>query len=635
MNNAKSYIDNLNAEELEVFKSISEQAKSGNTNLLNELYSIDYEEIPVTIDQFLEDDRYLGLVYNQGKLIYPFWRQTLRKIFHENADNAFEIIFTGCIGSGKTTIATIGMLYLIYRTMCLRDPQKFYGLAANSPIAFACMNLTLELANSGMYTTIVEAMKMSPWFQERVDIRGKYDYSVQLPKNLQLTCASQTQHTIGKNILGSILDELNFSNAPKGSKNSVIDMYNNIRRRLESRFLKQGRIPGFLFMVSSKNNELSFLEQYIDTIRGNKTALIIDKAIYEIKPPETYMGPRFSVAVGDKTKASRILDDSEDAEMLRSMGYKIIHVPIEYRTAFEQDINEALKDIAGESSVTTNKLIPYAGKIESTINHNRRSPFMVDEIILDLNSPDEIKDFLDDIRILKNDIHIPRFLHCDLGLKNDRTGLSMVHSDTQTSVERYTMDGKILSLIEQHYVQDFSIGIKASAGSEVPIYKIRNFILWLATSLGLHIQLVSFDGYQSSDSLQLLKIAGIDTKLVSVDRTVDPYMNLKACILENRLELYNYPLLTRELYDIEYDPRLNKVDHTLTGSKDIADSLCAALWDAQEYYTSQATKVPSVVQHDNVKQAVDFLTKLNQKRWASNNSSTSSDDAWIIGDYKQ
>ena len=92
MNTALSYIDNLSTDELATFKLISSKAKSGDLSLLNALYMVDYEEIPVPIDQFLEDERYLGKVYDHGKLIYPFWRQELHKIFHDNADNAFEVI---------------------------------------------------------------------------------------------------------------------------------------------------------------------------------------------------------------------------------------------------------------------------------------------------------------------------------------------------------------------------------------------------------------------------------------------------------------------------------------------------------------------------------------------------------------
>lgn len=622
-------VQNLTETERTVLGSIIRQIKTeGNFSKLDELWKVDYEEIPVSIDRFLEDDMYMGKVFQNGKLIYPFWRDQLRYIFEENPDNAFEIIISGAIGTGKSTISAIGMMYLIYRTLCLKDPQKFYGLTANSPIVFVCLNLTLELAYNGLYSMIVEAIKLSPWFQEKVDIRGRYDFSIEFPKNLQLITASNVQHTIGKNVLGCIMDELNFSNAPKGSKNSVLDMYRNIRRRLESRFLKQGRIPGFLFLVSSKNTEYDFLEQYIQTIKDNKTAYLIDKAVYDIKPPETYVGTKFKVAVGDKTKSSRIISDQEDINTILELGYKVIEVPTEYRIAFEQDINDALKDIAGISSVSTSKLIPYAGKIEACINKSRNSPLLVDEITLSLDTKESIKDYLDDLRILKKDLHIPRFGHIDIGIKGDSLGFCLVHAANTVSVERYSKDGKILSFLENKYQADLELRVRPLSGSEVPLYKIREFILYLVTSLGINIQMLTFDGFQSSDSIQLLKTAGMNVGLLSVDRTDEQYLNLRSCILEGRLDLYDQPTLIKELYELDHDIKNKKVDHPIDGSKDISDALCGAVWNAQKYYAEK--KQTNVVQHQNVKQAVEFINTMNKKRWIDDKTILT--DNWLFKD---
>lgn len=622
-------VQNLTESERAILDSMLKNvSKDGDFKAINDLWSVDYEEIPVSIDTFLEDDYYMGKVFQNGDLIYPFWREQLRYIFEENPDNAFEIIISGAIGTGKSTVSAIGMMYLIYKTLCLRDPQKFYGLTANSPIVFVCLNLTLELAYNGLYSMIVEAIKLSPWFQDHVDIRGRYDFSIEFPKNLQLITASNVQHTIGKNVLGAILDEMNFSNAPKGSKNSVLDMYRNIRRRLESRFLKQGRIPGFLFLVSSKNTEYDFLEQYIQTIKGNKTAYIIDKAVYEIKPPETYVGTKFRVAVGDKTKSSRIIGDLEDVEAIKSLGYQVIEVPTEYRIAFEQDINDALKDIAGISSVSTSKLIPYAGKIEACVNRERRSPLLVDEITLSLDTNEDIKDYLDDLRILKRNLHIPRFGHIDIGLKGDSLGFCLVHAANTVSVQRYSKSGQILSFNENKYVTDLELRIRPLSGSEVPLYKVREFILYLVTTLGINIQMLTFDGFQSSDSIQLLKTAGMNVGLLSVDRTDEQYLNLRSCILEGRLDIYDQPTLIKELYELDHDIKNKKVDHPIDGSKDISDALCGAVWNAQKYYADK--KQTNVVQHQNVKKAVEYLGNLNKQRWANSNGNMDPEDSWIL-----
>ena len=120
-------IANLNSEEKDLFYAIlsaSNNSPSLDLSPIENLYRVDYDEIPVSIDEFLENDYYLGKVYNNGKNIYPYWRKFLHNFFHDNPDKSFEVALTGAIGVGKTTIASIALIYLMYRTMCLKDPQK-------------------------------------------------------------------------------------------------------------------------------------------------------------------------------------------------------------------------------------------------------------------------------------------------------------------------------------------------------------------------------------------------------------------------------------------------------------------------------------------------------------------------------
>lgn len=56
-----------------------------------------YEEIPVDVDTFLESSNYLGNTTNNGKAIYPTWRQVIRDIF-EDPYKYTTIVLTGCIG---------------------------------------------------------------------------------------------------------------------------------------------------------------------------------------------------------------------------------------------------------------------------------------------------------------------------------------------------------------------------------------------------------------------------------------------------------------------------------------------------------------------------------------------------------
>ena len=111
-------LNNLTEDErkaaLEILKQISD---NGISDRLNSLMLEDWAEIPVDIETFLHDRRYLGnALYDQeGKFtLFPYWEQKLKEIFPTNTTTRFNtIIFTGAIGLGKSTIAVICLLYFV------------------------------------------------------------------------------------------------------------------------------------------------------------------------------------------------------------------------------------------------------------------------------------------------------------------------------------------------------------------------------------------------------------------------------------------------------------------------------------------------------------------------------------------
>ena len=86
----------------------------------------------------------------------------------------------------------------------------------------------------------------------------------------------------------------------------IMDVYTNIRRRMESRFMVQGKCFGMLFLVSSKATESSFLESYIaDQVKKGYPIYVVDQPLWKVKPA-AYSGKMFKVAVGNKYVRSRV-----------------------------------------------------------------------------------------------------------------------------------------------------------------------------------------------------------------------------------------------------------------------------------------------------------------------------------------
>lgn len=71
----------------------------------------------------------------------------LKDLFPDNITTKYNtLILTGSIGLGKSFIAVVCLLYLLYRMLCLRDPYSYYGMQPIDKITFSMLNITLDAA---------------------------------------------------------------------------------------------------------------------------------------------------------------------------------------------------------------------------------------------------------------------------------------------------------------------------------------------------------------------------------------------------------------------------------------------------------------------------------------------------------
>ena len=98
-----SILNTLSPEEREYTLSIlKEYSQKGNSNKLNSLILEDYNEVPVDIETFVDDNNYLGNAWHDAQgnsKLYPYWRKELRKIFPDNLTTSVNnAIFSGSRG---------------------------------------------------------------------------------------------------------------------------------------------------------------------------------------------------------------------------------------------------------------------------------------------------------------------------------------------------------------------------------------------------------------------------------------------------------------------------------------------------------------------------------------------------------
>ena len=145
-------LNNLSRKEQELaLKILKEMSENGNSQIYEDLKYAEYKEIPVDIETFLTDDRYLGQAWKDttGKLkLYPFWLERLKEIFPDNVSTNYNTLLeSGARGIGKSEVACgcVGT-YLMYRVMCMKNPNAFFHLKQTEKICFAFMNIKLALA---------------------------------------------------------------------------------------------------------------------------------------------------------------------------------------------------------------------------------------------------------------------------------------------------------------------------------------------------------------------------------------------------------------------------------------------------------------------------------------------------------
>ena len=184
---------------LEILKEYSQH---GSSKKLDNLIYSDYKEAPVDIETFLHDPQYLGrgLTNEEGKFtVFPYWVDTLKKLFPSNLDLAYNtLILTGPIGIGKTIVAVIAELYMLYRMMCLKDPYLHYGLQPIDKISFGFINVTLDAAKGVAWDKCQNLIQSSPWFMAHGSLNRSANPTWRPNEGIELIAGSRNNHIIGR-----------------------------------------------------------------------------------------------------------------------------------------------------------------------------------------------------------------------------------------------------------------------------------------------------------------------------------------------------------------------------------------------------------------------------------------------------
>lgn len=564
---------------------LKEIAEYGESPTYEDVWLADYKEIPVDKETFLTSSEFLGNSNNNGKSIYPVWMDVMKEL--EAAGNQYnEIVLTGATRTGKTSTAVSDACYQLYRLMCLRNPQEYFSLKAVTRISVFFFNLTETLAKGVAYKEFISTLQTSPWFNSHGHFTKSETNPTYLPEGglIEVTYGSAASHALGKATYLVVFDEVNFGNAGVKdvlkAKKTMKEKYDTLVARVTGTFVKNGECFGRIYVISSKREDSDFMEEYVQSQKeaGNEHMYVFDKPQWEVWPADKYSSNRtFKIALGGRHLRSFVVPDDQATEAgyaeLERLGYRLLDVPEDNKVRFLADFDVALRDIAG---ITVQGSMSFITQdvIDSCIGE-RINPFATD--ILEIGTKDSltIESFFDRSKVDSRLLRIPIYIHLDLSLTTDRSGISGVGLSGRQDTD---VDGKRLSVPTFSHI--FSVAIQAPRGDKVPYMKIFQFLVWLRDSCKMNIKLITRDQYQGEYIAQLLEAHRFDVDKISLDRTPDGYLSLRSVLLEGRMDMLHMNLLEDELIHLQRDPGTGICDHPAGGSKDVSDSFAGAVWSA-------------------------------------------------------
>lgn len=477
------------------------------------------------------------------------------------------VFITG--NSAKTTTALYTNAYQLYLMSCYKSPHTMFNLDSTSEILFIFQSMNATLSKELDFERFKSICQQSYYFTTVFPFDKTLKSTLKFPNKIEAKPVTSDGGAIGQNVVSGLIDEVNFmaiiERSKKATGGGTYDqakaIYDSVSRRIKTRFLNNGGMPGMLCLVSSKHYPGEFTDLKLEEAKTDPTIYVYDKRVWEVKPSGTYSGEWFYIFTGDETRKPKILEETDPVH--DDDRHLVLRVPMEYRRSFERDMIGALRDIAG---VGTLARYPYIFNSDALMACFGKVPSLLSL---------EEHDFRDEStgftaypsRITNPDC--PRWVHIDLSISGDSTGVACGHVTGFTKTE----SGDMLPNIQL----DFILRVNPPPGGEIIYSKIRS-LLYKLRELGLPIRWVSFDGFQSVDNTQILRSKGFTTGYISMDTSLQPYEMTKTAFYDGRVSAPTHRVCQKEFLSLEKLANKQKVDHPPSGSKDCSDAVAGVVY---------------------------------------------------------
>jgi hypothetical protein len=539
----------------------------GLDDLLELLEDSEFEETPVDLEEFVTSKDYLGLpplseeqyrLVSSSTQIYK--KDTLIRLYGEDEgyrrfkNTVFEVIAQWGKGSGKDYCSAISVARVVYLLLCLKDPAGYYGKSEGDSIDILNVAINSDQAKNVFFKNFKRIIEKSSWFE------GKYTptaQAIEFDKNI--TCYSghsQRESWEGYNMFMVILDEIagfamenTTGHVAAATAQAIYDMYQG---SVISRFPEFGK----LVLLSFPRYKDDFIQKrYKEAVANVVTTKKSITLKVDVDLPDGTEGNEFTIE----------WDYDEVVAYNEPRVYAIKRATWEVNPTwklqdamplFLKDPVDALSRFACMPPEAIDAFFKSREKIETAfskadIAHDSQGRFQ------QRFQPDPDKTY---------------FVHVDLAYKHDHCAVAMAHVERWERISMgnsYTEPGPVV-------VVDCVKYWTPRTDANVNFDDVRNYILNLRRR-GFNIKLVTFDRWNSVDSIKMLNDSGMKADRLSVNKK--HYDDLALLVQEERIKGPEIKLLIDELLELRI-MKGEKIDHPRKGSKDLADAVAGAVFNA-------------------------------------------------------
>lgn len=564
-----------------------------------------FEETPADLEEFVTSEDYLNLpqlseyqyqsiksmtqIYKKETLINWLGEEEAEKRWNQTCK---EVILQIGKGGGKDFISTIGCAYVVHLLLCLKDPAKYYGKPPGDSIDIINIAINAVQANRVFFKGFKRIIEKSPWFQGRYIPKAN---SIEFDKEITVHSGhSESESWEGYNVMIAVLDEISGfeleNTTGRQSPKTSAAIYKMYRASVNSRFPDFGKI----IMLSFPRFKNDFIQQkYNDAVAEKETIVRSHTFKIDTDLPDGHDGNEFTIEWEEDHVVSYALPyifalkrPTWDFNPVRSIK--------DFTIAFYDDPLDSLMRFACMPPEATDAFFKSREKIEKAFSSPKLA---VDSSgrFADWFNPEEDRQY---------------FVHVDLAQKHDNCAVALAHVEGWVQMK---IAGTMTEAAPRVVVDAVRYWQPTSTNS-VDLSEVKDYIISLRER-GFNLNIVTFDRWNSHDMMQQLKNYGINTELLSVAKR--HYEDMSLLVTEERLYGPEIKILIDELLQLRI--RGDKVDHPRKGSKDLADAVCGAVFNAITHTRRNALQEVEIYSYDMLEKDSEEEIQLRMGKKRSQN----------------